>query len=147
MRLDTRHPIYGAHHQKIVCVDDTVASTGGIDLTVERRDTTGHAGTHPQRLRPDGSCYTPVHDIQMAAQGDAAVALADLARERWRVATGEASVPGEAGEICWPDSLEPDFRDVPVAIARTSPAWGDALAVGEVAPLTADCLRAARSLI
>ncbi len=127
VRLDTRHPIYGAHHQKIVCMDDTMAFAGGIDLTVERWDTAGHAETHPHRLRPDGSCYTPVHDIQMAVQGDAAAALADLARERWRVAIGENLSPAgcdEAAEGCWPDSLEPDFRDVPVAIARTSPGVG-----------------------
>ena len=40
LRLDTEHPIYGAHHQKIVCIDDRLAFAGGIDLTVGRWDTT-----------------------------------------------------------------------------------------------------------
>jgi phosphatidylserine/phosphatidylglycerophosphate/cardiolipin synthase-like enzyme len=147
VRLDTHHPIYGAHHQKIVCVDDTLAFAGGIDLTVERWDNTLHAEVDPHRLKPDGTSYTPVHDIQMAVEGDAAKALADLARERWRVATGTA--PSEAGycDRCWPPSLTPDFINIPVAIARTYPAYGDGEAVIEAARLTADCLKAARSTI
>ena len=39
VRLDREHPLYGAHHQKIVCVDDTVAFVGGMDLTIRRWDT------------------------------------------------------------------------------------------------------------
>jgi phosphatidylserine/phosphatidylglycerophosphate/cardiolipin synthase-like enzyme len=147
VRLDTQHPIYGAHHQKIVCIDDTMAFAGGIDLTVERWDTNGHTETHPHRLNPDGSCYSPVHDIQMAVEGDAARALADLARERWRVATDEELGPAGQCDRCWPEALDPDFIDMPIAIARTCPAWGKTTAVREAAALTADCLRAAKSLI
>ena len=29
----------GAHHQKIVCIDDTLAFAGGMDLTIRRWDT------------------------------------------------------------------------------------------------------------
>ena len=54
VRLDREHPLYGAHHQKIVCVDDTVAFVGGMDLTIRRWDTTEHLADHPLRKDPDG---------------------------------------------------------------------------------------------
>jgi len=39
LKLDTEHPIYAAHRQKIVWIDDGLAFIGGIDLTVGRWDT------------------------------------------------------------------------------------------------------------
>ena len=45
LKLDTRHPLYAAHHQKIVCIDGGLAFVGGIDLTVRRWD------RHPTRRR------------------------------------------------------------------------------------------------
>ena len=53
VRLDREHPLYGAHHQKIVCVDDTVAFVGGMDLTIRRWDTAEHKATHELRKGPD----------------------------------------------------------------------------------------------
>ena len=148
LKLDTQHPIYAAHHQKIVCIDDQIAFAGGIDLTVCRWDTCDHTIDDPMRHNADGKPYPPVHDIQMAVDGEAALALAELARRRWRVATGhELPGHGPAGADVWPKELEPDFTDVPVAIARTMPAWSHAAAVREAAALTADCLRAARRSI
>jgi phosphatidylserine/phosphatidylglycerophosphate/cardiolipin synthase-like enzyme len=147
LKLDTQHPIYGAHHQKLVSIDDTLAFAGGMDLTIERWDTDRHCENDPGRVNPDGTPYSPVHDIQMVVDGDAARALAELARERWRVATGETLGPAGACEGCWPEDLEPDFRNTPVAIARTAPAWGNAPAVRECAALTADALMAARRSI
>jgi phosphatidylserine/phosphatidylglycerophosphate/cardiolipin synthase-like enzyme len=35
----------------------------------------------------------PLHDVQMAVDGEAAAALGELARERWRRATGRPSAP------------------------------------------------------
>src|SRR5688500_7713902 len=49
VRLDREHPIYGAHHQKMVCIDDTIAFVGGMDLTIRRWDTTEHRATHELR--------------------------------------------------------------------------------------------------
>jgi phosphatidylserine/phosphatidylglycerophosphate/cardiolipin synthase-like enzyme len=147
LRLDREHPIYAAHHQKIVCIDDGLAFAGGIDLTVERWDTQRHDVHHPLRLAPDGAAYPPVHDLQMVVEGAAAKALAELARLRWRNATGEALEPvGPQSEV-WPSDLEPDFVGTPVAIARTAPQWGDEPAIREVAALTMDMLRAARHSI
>jgi phosphatidylserine/phosphatidylglycerophosphate/cardiolipin synthase-like enzyme len=148
LRLDSRHPIYGAHHQKIVCIDDRLAFAGGIDLTVDRWDTTRHAADDPVRLLPEGTAYGPVHDVQMVVDGAAAAALTELAHFRWHHATGEAvtGVPGDQEEL-WPGDLEPDFRQVPVAIARTAPAWGDQPAITEAGALTMDAVSAARRSI
>jgi phosphatidylserine/phosphatidylglycerophosphate/cardiolipin synthase-like enzyme len=147
VKLDQHHPLYAAHHQKIVVIDDRLAFAGGIDLTVERWDTCGHSETDQHRLRPDGTPYRPVHDIQMVVDGDAAASIGDVARERWLVGTGEALQPvGHAGNP-WPPDLVPDFRDVDVGIARTVPGWGRTRAVHEVARLTEDMLSAARHSI
>jgi phosphatidylserine/phosphatidylglycerophosphate/cardiolipin synthase-like enzyme len=147
VRLDRQHPIYASHHQKLVCIDDALAFTGGIDLTVERWDTRRHAAEDPARVDAGGAGYGPVHDLQMLVEGDAARALGDIARERWRRATGAALAPCAAGPVPWPAGLEPSFVDTPVAIARTSPAWGDAPPVQEGAALLADALRAAERSI
>src|SRR5215207_7473204 len=83
VKLDTKHPIYAAHHQKIVCIDDAIAFVGGMDLTVDRWDTNRHLADDPLRVSPAGVPYSPVHDIQMLVDGDAASALAAIVRERW----------------------------------------------------------------
>src|SRR5690606_21768337 len=147
VRLDRKHPIYAAHHQKVVCIDETMAFVGGMDLTVDRWDTTEHRVEHPVRRTPKGVVYGPVHDTQMAVEGHAARALADLVRERWCRATGEMLVPAEPADDLWPDGLEPDFIDADVAIARTEPGWAGAPAVRECARLTVDALAAARGAI
>jgi len=148
LRLDTYHPLYAAHHQKIVCIDDALAFVGGIDLTVRRWDTSRHTADDPIRLRDDGSIYDPVHDIQMVVDGDAARSVAELAHGRWRVATGEElAPPHHSGNDPWPAGLKPDFIETPVAIARTYPAWGEQPPVCEAADLTADALAAAERTI
>jgi phosphatidylserine/phosphatidylglycerophosphate/cardiolipin synthase-like enzyme len=147
LRLDREHPIYAAHHQKIVCIDDGLAFVGGIDLTVDRWDTHRHDPAEPLRLTPDGTTYAPVHDLQMVVDQAAAQALGELARLRWRNATGEALEPSRPDTELWPGDLEPDFVGAPVAIARTAPQWGGHPAIREVAALTVDMLRAARQSI
>jgi phosphatidylserine/phosphatidylglycerophosphate/cardiolipin synthase-like enzyme len=147
VKLDTHHPLYAAHHQKIVCIDDSLAFVGGMDLTVERWDTCQHACDDPIRLKDDGSIYEPVHDLQMAVDGDAARSIAEVGYERWRLATGEDLAPCPIGFDPWPSDLVPDFRDAPVAIARTYPAWGEQPAVNEAAALTVDALAAAKKTI
>ena len=147
LRLDTEHPIYGAHHQKIVCIDDQLAFAGGIDLTVHRWDTTRHDAEDPARQSPGGSGYGPVHDLQMVVDGAAARALSDLAHARWRHATGEAVPPARSERKLWPSDQQPDFRGVPVAIARTAPWWGSHAALHEGAALAMDALSSARDTI
>lgn len=147
VRLDAQHPIYAAHHQKIVCIDGAVAFCGGMDLTVERWDDEKHVPDNPLRRDPDGKPYIAVHDIQMAVDGEAALALCDVVKERWRrmgleiqpVLTGDAAL--------WPDSLDPEFTDISVGISRTMPPWAEFPPAEEIWHLTDDAVRAARTLI
>ena len=53
VRLDREHPLYGAHHQKIVCIDDNLAFAGGMDLTIRRWDTCKHEAEHDLRKGPE----------------------------------------------------------------------------------------------
>ena len=143
--LDDRHPPGASHHQKIVVVDDAVAFVGGIDLTKNRWDTSEHAAEDARRRSPDGKPYPPFHDMQMMVDGAAATAIGELARRRWQRATGRevAARDGGGGGAAWPEDIEPDFRDVEIAIARTEPAYDGAEAVREVKALHLDSIAAA----
>lgn len=147
LKLDTEHPVYAAHHQKIVAIDDRLAFVGGIDLTVERWDTPDHRPDDPARRDPDGRPYPPVHDVHMVVDGEAALAVAEVARDRWRIATGHDLVAESASSDPWPSPLRPDFVGTPVAVSRTAPGWGGAPAYAEGAVLTADALNAAQGCI
>ncbi|WP_244643449.1 phospholipase D-like domain-containing protein [Alsobacter metallidurans] len=147
LKLDNTQPLYAAHHQKIVCVDDKLAFVGGIDLTVGRWDRDPHAPEDPARLDPDGERYDPVHDVQMAVDGDAARAVAELFRARWTVATGETSRPEVVAHDPWPDHVAPDFRDAFVGVARTMPGYAGRSEVTEVATLNTDALLAAQRIV
>src|SRR3546814_13659846 len=80
--LDDVLPIGAAHHQKVVVVDDALAFCGGLDLTIRRWDTSDHALHNPERKDPRGESYRPFHDVQMMVDGEAALALGELVRER-----------------------------------------------------------------
>ncbi len=147
LKLDRHHPVYAAHHQKIVCIDDQLAFVGGIDLTVRRWDTSCHLAEDPRRLDPDGTPYGPVHDMQMLVEGEAARCVARSMRTRWRLATGEEVTPPDPGSSLWPDGLDADFTDTPVAVVRTAPAWKGTSEQCEGVTLTADALRSARRCI
>ncbi|OYX14874.1 MAG: phospholipase [Rhizobiales bacterium 32-66-8] len=147
VRLDTTHPLYGAHHQKIVCIDGAIAFVGGMDLTVDRWDTPDHRAQDARRKLPDGSPYGPVHDLQMMLEGEVAGDVCTLATKRWHHATGEDVPLPACGGTLWPEALAPHFTDTPVAISRAMPRWGERAAVAESPRLTADALRAARDTI
>ena len=89
MRYDDTHPVGASQHQKVVVIDDALAFNGGIDLTVRRWDCCDHAPDDPRRTAYDEP-YPPFHDTMIAVDGDAARRLGELARERWRLATGPA---------------------------------------------------------
>lgn len=119
-KLDGAHPKGASHHQKILVIDDALAFCGGIDMTADRWDTREHRHHHPGRRRPTTRRrYDPWHDATMAVDGEAAKALGVLARKRWAAAGGGALAVPQSGEDPWPRALEPQFRDVAVAIART----------------------------
>lgn len=147
--LDGDHPTGASHHQKVVVVDDAVAFTGGLDLTIRRWDTREHAAVDPRRVDPAGKPYEPFHDVQVLVDGPLAAALGDLARERWRRATGErlAHPPRKGRADPWPPHAAADLTEVDVAIARTEPAWRGRKEVREVERLFLDGLAAARCSI
>jgi phosphatidylserine/phosphatidylglycerophosphate/cardiolipin synthase-like enzyme len=152
LAVDTHHPVGGAHHQKIVVIDDCLAFAGGIDVTADRWDTSDHADGNPHRRRPGsgragGKATGPWHDATSIMTGPAAAALAELARERWESGTGERLEPVSAEQECWPEDVEPLFTDVDVAISRTRPEHGGAPLVHEIELLWLATIAAARRSI
>jgi phosphatidylserine/phosphatidylglycerophosphate/cardiolipin synthase-like enzyme/uncharacterized membrane protein YdjX (TVP38/TMEM64 family) len=145
-QLDKEHPPGASHHQKVVVVDDSVAFCGGLDLCDVRWDTPAHRAGDPDRTDLRGRIYRPHHDVQMAVDGEAAAALGELARERWRRATGE-ELPRCDPCGGWPADLPADLRDVDVAITRTLPRLGERPPVREVEQLWLDSIAAARRSI
>jgi phosphatidylserine/phosphatidylglycerophosphate/cardiolipin synthase-like enzyme len=150
-RLDSRHPVGGCHHQKLVVIDDAVAFVGGIDLTANRWDTPEHRVDDARRTNPWGRSYAPYHDVQLAVDGEAAACLGEIARERWRRAGGDEAPradedPGAAHDP-WPAALRPDLGPARIAIARTEPAYDGRPPVREIERLYVDSIAAARRYI
>jgi len=147
--MDDVCPAGGSHHQKVVVIDDRIAFCGGFDLTRGCWDTPGHRPDDPRRCKVDGTRGQPYHDVQMAVTGPAAAALGDLARERWRRATGEQlsrPVPPSGEEPCWFGG-RPDIQDARVAIVRTVSDFNGYTEVREVEQLYLDAIGAARESI
>jgi phosphatidylserine/phosphatidylglycerophosphate/cardiolipin synthase-like enzyme/uncharacterized membrane protein YdjX (TVP38/TMEM64 family) len=150
--LDGEHPVGASHHQKVIVIDDQLAFVGGIDLTFARWDTTEHRAGDPRRASQDGSIARPMHDVQVAVDGETALALGELFRTRWQAATGERLRPVlpatvERSADPWPD-LAVDVENTDVAIARTVPtATAQAQSIREIETLTLDAIAAARRSI
>lgn len=145
-RLDGRHPLGASHHQKVVVVDDALAFVGGIDLAGSRWDRSEHRADEPLRVDAAGRPYPPFHDVQAMLDGPAAAALGELARERWRRAGGRrprAEPRPATARAAWPPAVDPEVAGVPVAIARTEPAYDGRAAVHEVLALHRDAIAAA----
>jgi phospholipase D1/2 len=145
-RLDNVLPVGASHHQKIIVVDDAVAFSGGLDLTIRRWDTSWHRLDEPRRVDPAGQPYRPFHDVQMMVDGKAARALGDLARERWARATGER-LSATRGSLRWPLRGAPDFSEVDVALARTLPPYQGEAEVREVKALFHDMIARAERTV
>lgn len=133
--LDDVLPVGASHHQKVVVVDDALAFSGGLDLTIRRWDTPDHTLKNPERSDPHGAGYRPFHDIQMMVDGEAAGALAELARERWQRAACEKLDEARPQGDPWPAGFTPDFTETRVGIARTLPAYNGEPEVREVEKL------------
>lgn len=143
LALDGCLPAGAAQHQKIVVVDDCIAFSGGLDITIRRWDTALHDPDNPLRVDPGGVGYRPFHDVQMLVDGEAARALGTLAKARWYDATDERLRRCAGAHDPWPACVRPDFTGVDVAIARTQPAIGDIQDVREVERLFLDSIAAA----
>ncbi|WP_245158221.1 MULTISPECIES: phospholipase D-like domain-containing protein [unclassified Brevundimonas] len=146
-RLDAPGPMGACHHQKAVIIDDAVAFCGGGDISTDRWDSVEHLDGDPRRCRPSGDICAPRHETMCVFDGPAARALGDLARERWFRATWERTLPDNAPGDPWPDGVEPDIREAPVAIARTEPAWAGRAEVRENETLYLEAIKRARRLI
>jgi phospholipase D1/2 len=132
--MDNAVPFGSSQHQKLVVVDDVLAFSGGLDLTLRRWDTCEHRPDNPDRIDASERAYPPFHDVQMMVDGRAAQALAVLARRRWCRAHGTVP-PLEAFGDPWPESVLPHFTNVEIGIARTQPAFNGQSQVNEVEAL------------
>ena len=139
-QLDGQHPAGASHHQKIVVVDDGVAFSGGIDLTLCRWDTCEHLPNDKRRMTPDGHPYGTMHDAQIGVAGPAATKLGDLFRERWLRATSQTIEPPQRNPIELPES---DLNDHEVGLSRTIAEWNGA-AIQEVEALTIKAIASAQ---
>lgn len=147
LRFDSKHPWTAAHHQKIAVIDDALAFCGGIDMTVGRWDTREHAPDDIRRERPDGSVAGPWHDATTVVDGAAARALGEVARARWKAATGRRLPWSRSSRRLWPQGIVPQFRDVEVGIARTMPAYEGRPAIHEIEKLYLAAIGSARRSI
>ncbi|MBS0170696.1 MAG: VTT domain-containing protein [Nitrospira sp.] len=148
-RMDGQHPLGASHHQKIVVIDDTVAFVGGLDLTKSRWDTPAHVVRDPRRLDADGLAYPPFHDVQMMVAGEAASALGDLFRARWRVASSRRLPAPTRRPVAdlWPETLPPDVERCQVGLMRTQPAFAGQPEVREIEQAYVEAIKRAREAI
>ena len=141
--LDSSLPLGSSQHQKIVVIDNAVAFSGGLDLTIRRWDTSEHRAEHPLRRDPDGKPYPPFHDVQCMVEGEAAVALGEIAMARWAAAgctvEGCETVEGDR----WPASVPAGARQIQAGIARTELITADCSGADEVARLFEASINAA----
>jgi phosphatidylserine/phosphatidylglycerophosphate/cardiolipin synthase-like enzyme len=146
--LDDHVPFGACHHQKVLVIDDKIAFCGGGDISVDRWDTAGHRDADPRRIMPDQDFHAPRHEVMILVDGAAARALGDLARERWRRATGDVPPsPQDTGEDPWPSHVPAALSDVDVGIARTEPGWAGRPEVDEIRRLTLASIAAAKDTI
>ena len=133
--LDSSLPLGSSQHQKIVVIDNAVAFSGGLDLTIRRWDTSEHLADHPLRRDPDGEPYPPFHDVQCMVEGEAAAALGEIAAARWAAAgctlEGCEAVEGDR----WPASVPAGAKEIQAGIARTELRTASQSGVDEVARL------------
>lgn len=149
VQMDGRHPVGASHHQKIVVIDDAIAFVGGLDLTRSRWDTPEHACDNPLRRDADGKPYAPFHDVQALVDGDAAAALGELARKRWRAATGRTAAAALSKTLHdpWPENVAADINDLRIGIARTQPAFEGEPGIFEIRQLYLDAIASSRHML
>lgn len=144
-RLDGKHPAGASHHQKIVVVDDVVAFSGGLDLTLSRWDTPEHLPKDPRRVTPNGESYGTMHDAQIGVTGDAAAKLGELFRARWVRAT-EEPLPAPEAPRAPIDLAGAELENHAVGVSRTSTDL-DGAEVREVQALTLRAIASAQRYI
>lgn len=118
---DDAHPVGASHHQKLVCIDGSVAFIGGMDICSSRWDDRHHLNENPKRRNTDGKPYEPYHDIQACVTGEIADEAARVFAERWKTCTGEdlelPSPSPRATEFAPPGCIE--IEAAAAALSRT----------------------------
>ncbi|MET4296954.1 phospholipase D1/2 [Bradyrhizobium sp. LB5.2] len=145
--LDSTLPFGSAQHQKIVCVDGSLAFVGGLDLTIRRWDTSDHRAKHASRCDPQGKPYLPFHDVQCMVDEDAAAWLFDLAEQRWRAAGQQPDDRHAPKGIRWPANVPVEAEHLPVGIARTEVIGPAGLGINEVERSLIAAIRSATSFV
>ncbi|MBL8771089.1 MAG: phospholipase, partial [Phenylobacterium sp.] len=102
-----------------------------------------------RRIMPDQECHDPRHEVMMMVDGDAARALGDHFRMRWRIGTKgeEIAPPEDAGGDPWPDHVPVHMTRPRVAISRTHPDWRDQPRIEEIRCLALASIARARETI
>ncbi len=116
---DDTAPTGASHHQKLLCIDDSLVFCGGMDISISRWDSHEHLVEDARRVNPDGKSYDPYHDVHTVLSGKAAEALCELAYGRWENATGEAlsTIEGRCYEELWPTGVSKVFQDIEIALS------------------------------
>ena len=103
--------------ERVEQVDDGVDTRD--DQVGSGRERLGQLGAphdDPRRVRPNGNPYRPWHDTAGIVDGPVAQALGELARTRWRRATGKHLPSPTAHDAAWPDIVEPLHRDTALVV-------------------------------
>jgi phospholipase D1/2 len=143
---DNTQPVGGSHHQKMVVIDDKIAFVGGLDLCCRRWDTREHKPDDPRRMA-QGTPYPPFHDMMVMMDDEAARVVAEIARTRWELATGEVARARSTPDDIWPQSVHVDMHDVTLAVACTFPATARHGAIKDVEQLYLDMIERAQRYI
>ena len=148
--LDGKLPIGACHHQKMIVIDDALAFCGGGDIGPDRWDTPQHLDGDPRRekTRRDNKCFDSRHEVMGLVDGEAALALGALFRDRWRRATGETlAACAPVRKPRWPGKIKPTFEDIDAGLSRTSAAWRHYPEIREVDDLHIASIRGAKTCI
>ncbi len=148
---DGAHPVGASHHQKIVVIDDMPGLCGRNGFR------TMPLGYEPSSLPiiPSGAAQNggPMPAVsRCSAHGQAARGCG--ARRVWLVIVGVSRPAGpfprrrrRVRRNCGPRLRNPICPDVPVAIARTAPPFGERAPISEVEALFLDSLNRAQRYI
>ena len=149
LRYDDHYPVGASQHQKLVLIDGALAFCGGLDLTRSRWDTNEHTpGDHRRINEGDDDHYAPFHDTMMAMDGEAALVLDEIVRDRWFRATGHPLKRTLVkGADPWPPSLAVSLTDTHVALTRTRAAFNDDPQICEVQAMYLDMIARAKHTI
>ncbi|MCB1972389.1 MAG: phospholipase D-like domain-containing protein [Geminicoccaceae bacterium] len=144
LELDDHHPLGGSHHEKMVVIDGSLAFVGGLDLATGRYDTRLHRPGDDLRSVQDEEPPKPFHDMMMMVEGPIAAEVQTIAMQRWKNVTERDPVSCKEHRPLWVDVVEPQWRDVPFAVARTRAPYGQTAKTDEISALWLDAVTSAR---